>query len=703
MKATALPRIAAIAKAALRPQPRPARPRKMRPLLTFSLIVWMVTAAGLTVAHADQTTPIGFGSLIPMPSDFPGGLSLFEWTSQNGGPGVFTVDDDLGRIDVGYSLMNGISVMIWQFAVLAVYTVIALAYWLLSFTGATVATDALASVIGASASEMMSWLAPSAVVIGLLISWVRHRSSDAITAITWTLLAAVFGMSLALFPRVWVDGTNNIRSIGSEVVMSSMASAVSPNDKSPFPWTSTTYGGGGGGEPQCDPRTGKCTITEDRRTPEQKQNTMLRKTSDAVWRGLVATPWCIVEFGSLEACELYGQEMIKKGPDREARKKYINDVIKKQEGGDDAPTVRWVKGYMWAERLGATVVSLVVVIIFSIALLVLGMASLRAVVDAIFHLIVGVPFALMWCIEGRPRRWGMNWLQSLVGTIIQGIVALLTFSATLVFLTVCWAMSATWGWFGAIGFSLVGAVAAFRFRQVVASFFDITLGGHAGAMVAGAMAVRMLTRAMGSRGGGGARSAGHGAARQLPSPRDRGTGRTSHSDRTTTPGPPTRTPPRRNPNSTPPRRPSTVGAGPEQSPRPPSRDTGPTSTRETKPFSGPPPARSAASNPWRQQQAEVRARNANQASTANRTSGSTRTPQSSETRGRPPARRAGGTPSRRAAQHTTTGPARRQAPQRAPQPARSATTWPARETPPVDPFARWRPQQNPPQPRRRQP
>ena len=64
---------------------------------------------------------------------------------------------------------------------------------------------------------------------------------------------------------------------------------------------------------------------------------MLRKSADATWRGFAVTPWCIAEFGSIDACERYGKGMLDVGSQtRMPGTDYINKVIVPAEGGDDA-------------------------------------------------------------------------------------------------------------------------------------------------------------------------------------------------------------------------------------------------------------------------------------------------------------------------------------------------------------------------------
>ncbi len=456
------------------------RPRvRLHPVATITLALWLLATVGALIAHADEpgpTTPTGLGDLMPLPDLSGGGSkSLFE----ESGFLAWSIDSAPGLTDFINAAFAGVVSHVWYLALALAYGAIALVYWLLNLTSMTMITDPLTKAIGAGSQALLAWLLPSAVVIGLLIAWIRHRGHDMVNAISWVLISAVLGISLAVSPNVWVEGVNNLRSVGSDAILVSTSAAVNPDQKSPFEWPATTYGDPGAGNPQ---------------TPAGAKNVMLRRTADATWRGLVATPWCAIEFGSLEACKRYGAGIIKAGVDVQKRHDYIEKTIVPQEGGDDAPTVQWVKGERWPERLALAFVALVMIIIFCGTLLVLGFSALAAGISAMFHLLVGVFFALTWCIPGRPREIGMRWLESLIGTIIQGLVALATFAALLVLISVIFAQSPTWGWLPTAGVAIMAGLTALKFRRQVESFFGVVGGGRAGAAVLGAAAMRLVSR-----------------------------------------------------------------------------------------------------------------------------------------------------------------------------------------------------------------
>lgn len=505
---------------------------RMRTLLLWPLVLWLVSTVGVVIAHADPTDPTGMGGLIPIPDlSGAGSKSLFETHSLQ----FVLIDSDVGFNEPLEALVGIYVTLTWSLTVWLAYGAIGLVYWLLSLTGFTTFTGPLADIIGASSTELLAWLLPSAVVIGLIKSYIQHAGRQAFSSIIWVIVAAAVGSTLAISPSAWVGAANSLRTVGSDAAISIGTNAVTaPDQQIPFQWAETDYGAGTGvdnnqsaGDQQADELA-------------RNRNVMLRTSSDATWRGLVATPWCIVEFGSLEACERYGPTIIRGTP--EERRQYIDSTIEREEGGADAPTVQWIDGKRPIERLVVSTAALLVVLIFLGGMIVLGFAAIASFISTMLHLLVGVFFSLTWCIEGRPREIGMRWLESLVGTILQGAIALLTFSGVLLLLTTVYSSIGTIGWLPTAGLAIVAVIAGIAFRHQVAGFLGAMSPGRGGSLVMGAVVARTATKmARGAVGAGrnaarGIRGAAAGVSRARPGqsgPAGRG-GSTAERDRSRT-------------------------------------------------------------------------------------------------------------------------------------------------------------------------
>lgn len=463
-------------------------------VITTHLFTSVGTMAAMAAdgGHIETT---GFGVLIPMPDMENGGQkTLFE----NYDPAQWVIPSELtAPLDVHLIVMHYLVQLIWLLNILIGYGAVGLSWWLFSFTDIPELSDAVSNLIGGGATELMQWLFPSALAIGALVAYIDMKNGSALNQLLWIFISSVLGLSFALAPNLWVNGVDNARTIGGDAVMSATASQITVDNSYPFDW----------------PEMG---------ASKNDQEELLRKSGDATWRALVVTPWCLTSFGSIEACERYGKDMLKQKSDEE-RSDYIKDTVYDKEkddeysNGKDSPTSQWTKGNQPHNRLPIVIMALVVTAVFSILLIVLGFASMGALIASLLLLAVGVFFALTWCIPGRPRRWGTAWFEQLVGAVFVGIIVTMVFGATLVLETATFAATATRGWGPTLGIALVVICTAFTFRRTLTSIFSMgAAAGGGGLGIAGYLALRGLGTAMKKVGGGKGRG---GSPRRPPAPR----------------------------------------------------------------------------------------------------------------------------------------------------------------------------------------
>lgn len=460
-------------------------------IITISLS-YILTSIGTMAAFAaddeGHTKTTGFGELIPMP-DLAGEGQKTLLESFN--PDRWAIPYDLTMpLDSHLVVMHFLVSLIWMLNILVAYGVIGISWWLFSVTDVPELYDSISDLIGGSSSTLLEWLFPTSLALGGLVAYLDSKGGSALNQLLWVVISSVLGLSFAMAPNMWVNGVDNARTIGTDAVMSATADSITVDNKYPFEW----------------PEMGESA---------NKQDELLRKSGDAIWRSLVVTPWCLTSFGSTEACERYGADMLDLKTDDE-RSDYIKDEIYNRESDDDyshgkdSPTGQWVKGNQPQNRLPFAIMALVVTVIFALLLIVLGFAAITAVVSGLFLLAVGVYFALCWMIPGRPRQWGTNWFEALVGTVIVSVIVTMVFGATLVLLTAVFAATSDRGWGPTLGLALVVAVVGFSFRRTLTNILSVgTAAGGRGMGLAGYLALRGLGRAlgkMGGRGGGGGRA-----------------------------------------------------------------------------------------------------------------------------------------------------------------------------------------------------
>jgi len=237
------------------------------------------------------------------------------------------------------------------------------------------------------------------------------------------------------------------------------------------------------------------------------KDTLLRKSADASWRGFAVTPWCISEFGSIAACQRYGKGMLDTGVDPEARKKYIDDVITPAEGGSDAPTVKWVKGDNPFGRVAVVMLAAIAASLFAFLNIALAFTALMAFIGCLLLLVVGVFFACLWIIPGRPRQWGLNWFEALIGLVLQSFLAMLVFGTALTLVTAVFSLSGSLGWLPVSGLAIAVLIVGFRLRRLLDNLTSMMRPG-AGSIMLGGLARRgamsAVRRVMGALSGRGA-------------------------------------------------------------------------------------------------------------------------------------------------------------------------------------------------------
>ncbi|TDD12919.1 hypothetical protein E1218_35210 [Kribbella turkmenica] len=447
--------------------------------LAISLIITTQTALAAD-PEPGPTNPTGFADLLPTPDLTHGDTrTLFEQYS----PMVYGLDFDKGLSDTFNMIFNGYAYLVMMYIVAITRGAISVGWWLFSFTDVKPLTDATSATIGATGSQLVGWLLPSALAFGAVAAYTQRKATGtALGQLVWVFVAGVLSISFALAPATWLRGVDGARQLGAGAVMTASADAMGPTMQSPLPWPEPGFTG----------------------TPK---DTLLRKSADASWRGFAVTPWCISEFGSIAACQRYGKGMLDTGVDPEARKKYIDDVITPAEGGSDAATVKWVKGDNPFGRVAVVMLAAIAATLFAFLNIALAFTALMAFIGCLLLLVVGVFFACLWIIPGRPRQWGLNWFEALIGLVLQSFLAMLVFGTALTLVTAVFSLSGSLGWLPVSGLAIAVLIVGFKLRRLLDSLTSMMRPG-AGSIMLGGLARRgamsAVRRVMGALSGRGA-------------------------------------------------------------------------------------------------------------------------------------------------------------------------------------------------------
>jgi hypothetical protein len=444
--------------------------RRVNTALTVLSISFILATQTALAADGDPqpTSPTGFADLLPTPDLTHGDTrTLFEQYS----PMVYGLDFDTSIRNPMEAVFNGYAHLVMMYIVAIVRGAISVGWWLFSFTDIRPLTEAASGAIGGISTQLAGWLLPSALAFGAVVAYAQRRASgSAMGQFLWVFAAGVLATSFAVAPATWLNGVDGARQIGAQAVMEPSKNALGDTVQSPISWPEPSFSG-------------------------STRDTLLRKSADATWRGFVVTPWCVAEFGSLEACERYGKAILDKGNDGDARKDYIGNDLAKAEGGDDAATVKWSKGDNPFGRVGVLTLAAIAATMFAFLSIGLAFTALMAFIGCLLLLVVGVFFACLWIIPGRARQWGVNWFEALMGLVLQSVLAMLVFSATLTLITATFSLTPSLGWLPVSGLAIAILIAAFRLRRLLESMTSVMRPG-VGSMVMGGMARRGAMRAV---------------------------------------------------------------------------------------------------------------------------------------------------------------------------------------------------------------
>ena len=168
--------------------------------------------------------------------------------------------------------------------------------------------------------------------------------------------------------------------------------------------------------------------------------------------------------------------------------------------------MKWTNGENAFGRVGVVMLAAIAATLFAFLNIALAFTALMAFVGCLLLLVVGVFFACLWIIPGRPRQWGLNWFEALIGLVLQSFLAMLVFGTALTLVTAVFSLSGSLGWLPVSGLAIAVLIAGFRLRRLLDNLTTMMRPGAGSIMLGGLArrgatgAVRRLLGALGSRG-----------------------------------------------------------------------------------------------------------------------------------------------------------------------------------------------------------
>ncbi|OEV13737.1 hypothetical protein, partial [Streptomyces nanshensis] len=460
---------------------RPRIRTLMIPLLGI-LATAFVLAPSAAADDPSDYKPGGVGDLMPSPMKPPENGTLFESYK----PDAYDLDkqlsDDVTGGDMTDYGLYWVGVALMKVIVTVGRAAVVITQWVFKVVSLPEIEKAIARALEGAAGPMVESFLPAAVVVGVFIAWAKSSQTSVMGQMAWVFASAALATTLLTAPGTWIKGVDNGRQLGASVAMRTVGSGLSGSDQSALPF-----------------KTPEPTWTDN-----EKDNT-IRRASDAVWRTYVAVPWCIADLGSIKACQKWGDEVLKKGTDLDAREDYLAENLDTDTVGKEA--VAWRQGHNPGGRIGVLFAAIVPAIIFCGLMLALAFATLASLIGALLLLVCGVAFACMWCIPGKPRQWGVQWFEMLLGLVMVSFTTTMLTGAVMLVTVAVMSLLPTYGWLAVAGLNICTAVMAFRVRgrlDGVVSAGGAQMGGRSMiGSVARMAARRRLRRAIRLSGRGG--------------------------------------------------------------------------------------------------------------------------------------------------------------------------------------------------------
>lgn len=440
---------------------------------------------------ADPTSPDGLGGLFELPSlnVGGGGPTLFEAVEGK----HYTLYADLGLTDVVKKGANYIAYAFLLLGMLMVRLAVGLTWWMTSLTQTDVGITQLGTSLQSVSSELNQWLLPSALAIGAVVAYARSRTGqDALSQVLWTAGLGIGAVAMATSAPTILDTVDDTRQLVATTMTQAGTEAVTES-KVPFEWEGTDL------------------------TRGDAQTATMRASGDAVWRSFAVVPWCQAQFGSQEACKRYGADWLKLDSD-EQRAEYVEDTIERQEGGDDAATVKYVKGQYPAERIVIGIFMFITGIAVCFVVGGLALLALMPWVTAVLLMFLMTVFLSSLAIPGRIRQIGLDFLNLIGGlTLLSALTTAILTGALMATMAATSAASAQ-GWLPTAILTIAILLAAWQARTMLERILMVSSAGSTSGglfkTMMGMAAMRRITHGarnlIRQRSGGNGRSGGRG-------------------------------------------------------------------------------------------------------------------------------------------------------------------------------------------------
>lgn len=186
----------------------------------------------------------------------------------------------------------------------------------------------------------------------------------------------------------------------------------------------------------------------------------------------------------------------------EEREDYLRDNMTADPDSAGREAVNWRQGHTPGGRIGVLIAGNVSAVIFCALVITLAFATLASLIGALMLLVCGVAFATLWCIPGKPRQWGVQWFEMLIGLVVVSFTSTMLLGTVMVVSVAMMSLLPTYGWLMVSALNITTAVMAFRVKGRLDGIVSAGGAQMAGRGVLGAVSRVAQMRRMGKLLGG---------------------------------------------------------------------------------------------------------------------------------------------------------------------------------------------------------
>lgn len=393
------------------------------------------------------------------------------------GTAGYSLDKDLGWRDMGDEIGNTAASFLWGLTTVLADAAAKILQWSYSLDLFGMTSGAITDVTAALSRVLYTpFVLPMVLLAGLWLAWnalLKKRATTAAESSLWVVFALAAALVFLAQPARLVGGLSGTTTGLSRAILGGVAGLDPKTGPADGITTSPSYGG--------DPADNE-----------------LRAVADRMWRTYVYAPWTVLEFGSTDKGQQWGErllaakaltpdeaEAIKNDPEKakaiseenKAEYEEIRNAIKK-----DPQAKAYFNGHRPGQRIAVAGLALAAVVLSGGLIAALALATLFAQLAMILLVMLAPVFLLAAIHPGAGRVIATRWVNLIVYTAVKRVAYAVLLSVIVVMNGALIDQGSKLGWTVAMMLSIALSGALLFYRKAFLSIVErIGSGGLAAA------------------------------------------------------------------------------------------------------------------------------------------------------------------------------------------------------------------------------